>query len=199
MKILVIDDDRVFTEPLLWKLCRKEHDVCYCNKVGEVLHGWYQFTDEFVAELGAALGTSPSPSVLLDPERRYPTRELMASDLAARLGQDPLPADVTAALDLAHRDPLDPVPDVVIADIRMPCGRYYSRRETRSGSQTGVVLIRDVLVRIPRVPVIVVTVDPDPTLRADLMTRFPDNLKRFMLKPATPTEVLGAMSDVFSA
>ena len=37
MRILVIDDDKVFIEPLLWDLVEEGYEVTHCKSVDEVL------------------------------------------------------------------------------------------------------------------------------------------------------------------
>jgi len=45
MRILVIDDDRMFTEPLLWRLRHEGFEVVYASRVEEALDGWYELTE----------------------------------------------------------------------------------------------------------------------------------------------------------
>jgi len=37
MKILLIDDDKVFSEPLVWRLNHEKYEVTYCQSIEDVL------------------------------------------------------------------------------------------------------------------------------------------------------------------
>ncbi len=37
MKILLIDDDKVFSEPLVWRLNHEKHEVTYCQSIEDIL------------------------------------------------------------------------------------------------------------------------------------------------------------------
>ena len=37
MKILLIDDDKVFVEPLIWRLEQEKYEVIYCGSIEDVL------------------------------------------------------------------------------------------------------------------------------------------------------------------
>ena len=134
MKILLIDDDRFFTEPLLWRLRQEEYHVTFCQSVDDV----------FDAEGNLRVSA----------------------------------------------------PDCIILDIMMPRSNRYSKEETASGKDTGLRLLVDIQKKLPKVPVIVVTVRSDVGL-SRLQQRFGRSMKTVLVKPVTPTQVLEAIRTLF--
>ena len=130
MRVLVIDDDKVFAKPLLWQLEQDGYKVTCCESVGDVL-------------------------------------------------------DKEGVLKV-------PRPDCILLDIMMPRGDRYGKRETDSGRDTGLKLLKDIQEKEPDIPVIVVTVRNDLSLH-ELQENYGDNIKAILVKPVTPTQVVDTL------
>ncbi len=198
MKILVIDDDRLFTEPLVWRLEREGHDVTYCQSVDEVLDGWFELTGrslEALAHSGlsdAALGTLRRIAF-----ERTPTRERLRERLADVLSRAEIDEYTTPIEKHAQHSALAPRPDLIILDLMMPRGTRYSKEETDGGRGTGMRLLGDILKRIDRVPVIVLTVRNDADVQMGLQKRHAEVVKKILTKPTTPSQVILVVEELF--
>ena len=74
----------------------------------------------------------------------------------------------------------------------------YSAEDVDNARATGRALLKDVLSRVPGVPVIVITVRNEPELHRDLRNRFGE-IKDVLVKPVTPSDVLRSIAEVCSA
>lgn len=83
-------------------------------------------------------------------------------------------------------------PDCIILDILMPRGSRYSKRETDGGRSTGLKLLEDIQKKYSKIPVIVVTVCQNLNI-IDLKKKFGEAVKKVLVKPVTPTDVINAI------
>lgn len=120
-KVLVVDNDILYTKPLLDRLLMEEYEVTYAQAVDEAL-------------------------------------EAVEQDL-----------------------------DVVILDLMMPRGPY-GPHESDNGSKTGILLARDFARRKPDLPVIVLTVRDDESIKHEAW-KVP-NVKGYRIKPVLPSVVV---------
>jgi len=134
MKLLVIDDDEAFVEPLLWRLKREKYEVSYVSSVDDT--------------------------------------QVRAGKLKT------------------------PLPDCILLDIMMPRGTKYSKQETDAGGLTGLKLLEEIYKNNPKIPVIIITVRRDLDI-SELQLRFGDTVKKILLKPVTPTEVVETIRTFF--
>ena len=91
---------------------------------------------------------------------------------------------------------LEPKPDCILLDMMMGRGDRYTKKETDSGGHTGMVILRDIERRIGKVPVIVLTVRNEEDFHLELRKRF-DTIRRILVKPVTPTQVVSTLASVF--
>jgi DNA-binding NtrC family response regulator len=85
-------------------------------------------------------------------------------------------------------------PDCILLDIMMPRGDMYSKKETDAGKDTGLRLLADIYKERPNVPVIIITVRGNIN-GAEMQKKF-GSLKKVLVKPVTPTEVVKAINEL---
>ncbi len=197
MRILVIDDDRAFTEPLLWRLECEEHDVVYCQYVNEVLDGWHELT---APALNALRHTPGLGSVTAKLQSIVDVREGDAQRfkelVSAQLDSAEAEAHFESIREAARKEALQPPPALVLLDLMMAYKDRYSAEDTDNARATGRALLKDLLTRVPGVPVIVITVRNEPELHNDLRSKFPE-IQNVLVKPVTPSVVLRAIGELF--
>ena len=195
MRILVVDDDRVFTEPLVWRLQQEGHDVVYCQTVSEALDGWFELTEQSLESLrGEGLPNAVFSRFGGVTGLRCRTMETLAARITGLLGSEDVTLYMAKIERFAHQDPLVPKPDCIVLDLMMPRDVRYTKRETDSGRSTGMAVLRDILKRTGSVPVVVMTVRAEPECHIEVRKRFKE-VKPILVKPVTPTEVLAGIDD----
>ena len=127
MRILMIDNDVVFSEPIIWRLEREKHDVTFVRSVEE-------------------------------------TRNVINNTF-----------------------------DIVILDIMMPRGPY-TKAESDFGKRTGMLLLKEIELRHPQLPVVILTVIPKEELQPEVDKH--KSVKAFLEKPVTPSEILTAIEKI---
>lgn len=198
MRLLVIDDDKVFTEPLVWLLERAKHTVVYCQEIGEVLDGWYEINAELLDALRNK-GTSNSCIKALESlvGERFRTRDEFARYLTGTVDEIELAEHDSFIFKESYRSALEPKPDCILLDIMMPCGDYYSKQEVGMSKATGARLLRDIVERIGVVPVVVVTVRNVAELHSKLREEYQGILQEIIVKPVTPVVVMKRLEIIF--
>ena len=198
MRILVIDDDRVFTEPLIWSLKREGYEVAYCQRVSEVLNGWFEIYEESMIKLnekGVPLFFIKELEMMV--EERFDTEEEFGTYLKETIGMKWLEEYESLIFEEARRNALDPKPDCVILDIMMPRGRYYSREEVGVSRMTGIRLLEDIVRRIGEITTILITVRNEPELHKKLTEQYAGIVKEILVKPVRPSTVIEKLKEVF--
>jgi CheY-like chemotaxis protein len=207
MKVLVIDDDRVYTEPVVWRLEHEGFEVVHCISASEVLSGWFEVTDQTVE----SLRRDGVPASVLERLVHAPTEDdgglgepvrcvhvdAFRCKLERRLGEEEASRYFESIRSRAHRDPLTPAPDVVILDLMMP-REHYGKQESENGRATGVALMRDIVERVPSARFVVLTVRDEPECHAALRKRFGRSIVEIVQKPALPSRVAEAVKNVFA-
>ena len=197
MKILIVDDDTFFSEPLIWRLECEGYDVVYCQYVGEVLCGWYEITARCLGNLREQAPASAIQKLELALGERFESQDEFSSRLAELIGRRELELYGDNIFKWAAHNPLKPKPDCILLDMMMPRGGYYGKSETRDGKYTGARLLRDILDRVGNIPVIVVTVLHDVDLQYKLRKDFGRVLKDILVKPVTPGIVIDKLKGIY--
>lgn len=195
MRVLVIDEDRAFTQPLLWRLAKEGHKVVYCQTVDEAISGWHELDAEAIGSL-KQVGV---PDVILEAVesalgRRFASRARFMKYLADVLSDEQRASHAGKIAESAQKLAFVPRPDCILLDIMMPRGEQYSKRETDAGRDTGIVMLRDIERLAPGVPVIVITVRDDDELRSKLAAH--ECVRSVLVKPVTPSEVVAVLAEI---
>ncbi len=197
MRILVVDDDRMFSEPVVWRLQEEKYDVVYCQSVSEVLSGWIEITEHTLAHLES----EGVPEEIIERLRelvgdRFETEAEFQRHANRKFTVETALVYVEKAMASARQNALNPPPDCILMDLMMPRSDYYTRKRTRAGQYTGAVLLEDILKKIGDVPTIICTVRRETGLEGDLRQRF-RSLRHFLIKPVTPSEIVRRLNEMF--
>jgi CheY-like chemotaxis protein len=199
MLIIIVDDDRVFSDPLVWMLEWIGHKVLHCKYVNEVFQGWFELSTS--ALVRAKRDGVPGEVLCRAAELLAGQRVSNEQDMMAICREH----DVWTSLEpywvklLPHMQirPLAQKPDLVLLDVMMPVGDYYDANKVPDSKFTGLRVLRDIIEAVGTVPTVIITVHSEASLHGQLKEPWRRAVKDVIQKPVLPDAAVRRLDAIF--